>query len=214
MARDKCRHVATCRVSSHVSDSRAFATIVTLRRATYDWQSCLKRSLRMGVADMNDHDSDWISLGEAATLVEATMKCYRDKAIDLLRQAADDLKLKSRTVTSSSPRWVVSDISGEERIYSDWGKRIEVSRKGVLELCAELQKDAAASTLSGIGSGAISDGIRLAIDDLWTDEIPKGLRAKDRNKKILEWLKDHKKSIPTDLSKAVQRVLRRARNTS
>jgi hypothetical protein len=168
----------------------------------------------MRVADMNDHDSDWISLGEAATYVEATMKCYRDKATDLLRQAADDLKLKSRTVTSSSPRWVVSDIGGEERFYSDGGKRIEVSRKGVLELCAELQKDAAASTPSGIGSGAISDGIRLAIDDLWPDEIPKGLRAKDRNKKILEWLKDHKKSTPTDLSKAVQRVLRRARNTS
>jgi hypothetical protein len=166
----------------------------------------------MGVADMNDHDSDWISLYEAATYVEATIKCYRDKAVDLLRQRADDFKLESRTVTSS-PKWVVSDIGGKEVFHSDGGKRIEVSRKGVLELCAELQK-AAASTPSGIGSGAISDGILLAIDDLWPDEIPKGLRAKDRNKKILEWLKDHKKSIPTDPSKAVQRVLRRARNTS
>jgi hypothetical protein len=167
----------------------------------------------MGVADMNDHDSDWISLYEAATYVAATMKCHRDKAIDLLRQAAVNLKLKSRTVTSS-PKWVVSEFGGKEVFYSDWGKRIEVSRKGVLELCAELQKDAAASTPSEIGSGAISDGILLAIDDLWPDEIPKGLRAKDRNKKILEWLKDNKKSIPTDLSKAVQRVLRRARNSS
>jgi hypothetical protein len=98
----------------------------------------------------NDHDSDWISPYEAATYVAATMKCHRDKAIDLLRQAAVNLKLKSRTVTSS-PKWVVSEFGGKEVFYSDWGKRIEVSRKGVLELCAELQKDAAASTPSEIG---------------------------------------------------------------
>jgi hypothetical protein len=132
---------------------------------------------------MNNDDSDWISLDDAATYLEATIKCHRQKAIDLLRHRADDLRLKSRTVTSS-PRWVVSDIGGEEVFHSDAGKRIEVSRKGVLEFCAELQ-NAAPSTPSGIGSGAISDGIRSAIDDLWPDEIPKGLRAKERNAQIL-----------------------------
>jgi hypothetical protein len=127
--------------------------------------------------------------------------CHREKAVGLLHQAKDDLKLKSRTVTSS-PRWVVSNIGEQEIFHSDWGQRIELSRKGVLEFCAK-QKMVAASTLSGIGSGAISDAIRLAIDDLWPDEIPKGLRAKDRNTKIFEWLKDHKKSIPTALPRAV-----------
>jgi hypothetical protein len=167
----------------------------------------------MGVADMNDDDSDWMSLDEAATYVEATTKCYREKAIDLLRQAASGLKLKSRTV-NSSPRWVVSVIDGKEVFHSDEGKRIEVSRKGVLDLWPEQQKDATQSTPLKTGSSAISDGIRLAIGTLWLDGIPAGVRAKERDNQIREWLEDNKKSIPTNLSRAVQRVLKRARDAS
>jgi hypothetical protein len=167
----------------------------------------------MGVAHMNDDDSDWMSLYEAANYVEATMKCYRGKAIDLLHQAARGLKLKSRTV-NSSPRWVVSIIGGREVWHSDGGERIEVSRKGVLDLWPEQQKDATPSTSLKPGSSAISDGIRLAIGTLWPDGIPAGVRAKERDNQIREWLEDNKKSIPTDLSRAVQRVIQRARDAS
>ena len=177
----------------------------------------MTRSLRMGVADMNDDDSNWMSLDEATTYVEATVKCYREKAIDLVRQAADGLKLKSRTTVNSPPRWVDLIIDGKVVTVSDRGIRLEICRKDVLELWPEQKKDAAASTPSRIGSGAIADGIRLAIADLWPDGIPEGLRAKDRDIKILDWLIAHKKSVPEGnggLSKAVQRVLKQARDAS
>ena len=57
------------------------------------------------VAVMVDEESDWISLEDAVTYVEETQQCYREKADELVRQAVDNLKLKSRTV-NSSPRWI------------------------------------------------------------------------------------------------------------
>ena len=54
---------------------------------------------------MVDEESDWISLEDAVTYVEETQQCYREKADELVRQAVDNLKLKSRTV-NSSPRWI------------------------------------------------------------------------------------------------------------
>jgi hypothetical protein len=44
---------------------------------------------------MIDEDSDWISLDAAVAYVEATQQCYREKAVDLLRQAANNLKLRA-----------------------------------------------------------------------------------------------------------------------
>jgi hypothetical protein len=153
------------------------------------------------------NDEDWISLDEAAAYVEVTKKCYREKAIDLLRQAADDLKLKSRTV-SSSPRWVVSHIAGQKAYHLGDGQRIELCRKDVLALCESK------STPPKMRSAAISDGIHLAINDLWPDGIPAGVRAKERDNQILEWLKGNDKSTPTNISRAVQRVLKAARDAS
>ena len=120
---------------------------------------------------MNDEDSDWNPLDEATTYVEVTKKCYREKAIDLLREAADGLKLKSRPV-NPSPRWIECHIAGEKVFYSDGGQRIELHRKDVLALCESK------STPPKIRSGAISDWIHLAINDLWPDGIPAGVRAK------------------------------------
>ena len=180
--------------------------IVASSPATYNCAELLEAQSAHGVADMNDEDSDWISLDEAASYVEVTKGCYREKAIDLLRQAADGLKLKSRTITNSPPRWNVSVVAGNERFHSDGRQRIELYRKDVLALCESK------STPPKIGSGAISDGIHLAIKDLWPNGIPKGVRAKERDNEILEWLKQNDKSIPTNISRAVQRALKAARD--
>jgi hypothetical protein len=60
--------------------------------------------------------------------------------------------------------------------------------------------------------GAITFGITEAIKDLWgsAGRIPKGLGAKERNNKILEWLDKKKYSKPKNegLARAVQRVIK------
>jgi hypothetical protein len=170
------------------------------------------------VADMIDEDSDWISLDAAVAHVEATQQCYREKAIDLVRQAADNLKLKSRTVVSS-PKWIVSYKAGKEIFHSDGGQRIEVCRQNVLELWPERQKDATRPAPAKIGSNAaqrrgqpISHGVRSAIKDLWPGGIPADLMAKERDEQIIQWLKDHnKQNISKNISRTIQRALKAER---
>jgi hypothetical protein len=162
---------------------------------------------------MIDEDSDWISLDDAVTYVAARLHCYRVKALDLVHQAADNLKLKSRTTTNSSPTWIVSVVAGEERIHSDGGTRIEVSREDLLKLWPEHQKDATRPLRPEIGSAQrrgqpISDGIRLVIKEEWPGGIPKDLLAKDRDKKIIERLKEKNKKTSPNISRTIQRVLR------
>jgi hypothetical protein len=60
--------------------------------------------------------------------------------------------------------------------------------------------------------GAKTRGIAGAIDELWPNEIPKGLTAKDRNKAIIEWLAENGCSVPTNPERAIQRVLKPRRS--
>jgi hypothetical protein len=60
--------------------------------------------------------------------------------------------------------------------------------------------------------GAKTRGIAEAIDELWSDEIPEGLTAKDRNKAILAWLHDKGYSVPGKPERAIQRVLKARRS--
>ena len=166
---------------------------------------------------MIDEDLDWISHYAAVDHVEATQQCYREKAVDLVRQAVDNLKLRSRTV-KSSPRWLVSDIAGVEVFHSDFGKRVEVCRKDVFELWPERQNDATRPAPAKIGSNAaqrrgkpISDGVRSAINERWPGGIPADLMAKERDEQIIEWLKEKNKKISKNISRTIQRVLKAER---
>jgi hypothetical protein len=166
---------------------------------------------------MIDEDSDWISHYAAVDHVEATQECYREKAVDLVRQAVDNLKLRSRTV-KSSPRWLVSDIAGVEVFHSDFGKRVEVCRKDVFELWPERQNDATRPAPAKIGSNAaqrrgkpISDGVRSAINERWPGGIPADLMAKERDEQIIEWLEEKNKKISKNISRTIQRVLKAER---
>jgi hypothetical protein len=57
-----------------------------------------------------------------------------------------------------------------------------------------------------ISSGAKSQGIEKAIKAIWSDNIPKGLSAKERNTKIIDWLTANELSVPS--VRAIQRVLK------
>ena len=46
------------------------------------------------------------------------------------------------------------------------------------------------------GPGAKAEGISEAISQLWPNQIPKGLSAKDRNKAIIDRMRQNGSSIP------------------
>jgi hypothetical protein len=155
-----------------------------------------------------DDCSNWMSFHEALAHVEATQKCYQGLAIRLLQQAADNLKIRSRTV-QGSPRWVVSG----DKYYEDHGSNLQFCREDVLKHWPEKQKEAAAPRRSR--SGANSIAVDLALRALYPGGgVPEGVTAKDRNRQVLQWLKDHNKSIPSDLPKAIQRAVNRAKHSS
>src|SRR5262249_42269016 len=56
----------------------------------------------------------------------------------------------------------------------------------------------------------IADGVQDAITALWPKGIPSGLKAKDRNNEIADWLKSNGRSVPSGngLARAVQRAMR------
>ena len=154
---------------------------------------------------MIDDCSDWMSFHDALAHVEATQKCYEELASRLLKQAADSRKVKSRTF-QGPPAWDI--LPGGIFIPND-GRDIQFWREDVLRLWPKQQKETTASTRSRIKSGAVSTGVGLALEALWPSGVPEGLRGKERNKLVHEWLKDNNKSIPRDIAKAVQRALKR-----
>jgi hypothetical protein len=160
--------------------------------------------------DVIDEESDWLSVDAAVALVEATLQCYRERAVDLVRQAVNNLKVKSKTVNSSLG-WLVSDMAGMEVIHSDGGKKVEVCRKDVIEFCLELQHAAKRSSPRKSNS-ALSNNVIAAIANLWPDKkITVGTKV--RNAKIHEWLISRGiigKS--RDVTRTIQRVLREQRN--
>jgi hypothetical protein len=151
---------------------------------------------------MIDEVSDWIPHPAAVALVETTLQCYREKAVDLIRQAVKNLKVKSRTV--NSPMWLMSDMAGIEVIHE--GESIEVCRNDVVEFCSGLQRAATRSSQRETKS-ALRNNIIAAITDLWPDkEIPAD--ATVRNKKIHEWLISRGIiSKSRDVTRTIQRVL-------
>jgi hypothetical protein len=62
------------------------------------------------------------------------------------------------------------------------------------------------------GAGAKSRAVIQAIEQLWPEGVPAGLSAKDRNKRILEWLRTNGLSVPLNPERAIQRALAQLRS--
>jgi hypothetical protein len=84
---------------------------------------------------------------------------------------------------------------------------IEIS---AVELEREFPAAETATKTSSKRTRPIDDGIRAAIAALWPDSIPRGLKSKDRDNEIAEWLRAHDYSVPSDsgLARAVQRAMK------
>lgn len=161
---------------------------------------------------MRKTESDWMPLHEVIAHVEATQKCHGELAAKLIYAAVEGQKAKSRTVANPRP-WTRENVAGSVIFYSAPEKSIEVRREDVLRLWPENPAEVPqACPASRKRPRPISDGILLAIKDLWSDEIPAGLRTQDVEKKIAMWLKEHGRSVSHALPKAVQRARSELRN--
>jgi hypothetical protein len=160
---------------------------------------------------MADDESDWMPYPAVVAHVVATQHCYRERAVVLVREAIDGLRVKSRTV-SGSPYYTESQLpGGEEIFFSSYGKGIEVWREDVLREWPERSRPPPAQPTSNIPlrhPRPIEEGVVQAIRDSWPNGIPAGLKAKERNNRIIARLKENGASVPGDVSKAVQRALR------
>jgi hypothetical protein len=70
-----------------------------------------------------------------------------------------------------------------------------------------IDKEANASAKTESRRGAKARGIAEAIDQLWSSQIPTGLSAKERNKKIIDRMVLNGSSIPINPERAIQREL-------
>ena len=57
------------------------------------------------------------------------------------------------------------------------------------------------------GTGAKSRGVLEAMNQVFPDGIPDGVTAKDRDNRVMKWLKENNRSVPAGLSRMIQRVL-------
>ena len=161
------------------------------------------------VTKVVDDELDWMPLGGVIAHVEAAQHCYRERAIVLVREAIDGLKVQSRTV-SASPYWIESHLPDGKEIFFDMG--IEVWRVDVLREWPErsqLQPPPAQTTSNTPPRRRRprTEGIVQAIRNLWPNGIPVALIAKERDNEIHAWFKEHGVTVPENISRQIQRVL-------
>jgi hypothetical protein len=163
---------------------------------------------------MADDESDWMPYAAVITHVEATQHCHRERAVRLVREAIDGLRVKSRTV-GDSPYYVESLLpGGVEIFFSSYGVGIEVWRGDVLREWPEHSDRLSAQPASKAGRmrrRPIEEGVVQAILDLWPNGIPENQKAKERNRRIIARLKENGASVPTGEAKAIQRALSKCR---
>jgi hypothetical protein len=118
------------------------------------------------------------------------------------------------TLDWSESRFLLTFQPGQEGYPGgprDWYVWIELSSADVTAvLCKSPTSSNVSAPVASLRSGAKSRGIDDAIDYLWPEgSIPNGLSAKDRNRAILNRLKETGGSIPTDPARAIQRALKK-----
>jgi hypothetical protein len=163
---------------------------------------------------IHDQEQDWMLLYDVVDHVAGTQNCYRERAVKLVQDALDSLKVKSRTV--DRPQALVrSFIRGSEIFHEPPGEVIEVWREDVLRLWPDVTDAQSAPPATQKSSerpkslGPKMKGVLSAIRTLWPDGIPAGLTATDRNNKIMSFLEERELSRPNSmeaLDKLVQRL--------
>jgi hypothetical protein len=171
----------------------------------------------------------WMSGKEAIGHISTVEKRSETEAVELLRTAiihravGATLADMKKPPIGSSPLSVKSDSVPRVEMWrmatirvdgtvlfsnSESPRSFQVLRKSVFR---EWPKSTSARRS---GASRASTVINEAISELWPSGLPTGLKAKERDKKIREWLGNNGHSIPSGehgLQKAVQRAMKRTR---
>jgi hypothetical protein len=119
-------------------------------------------------------------------------------------------------VTEDQPKQasgVMEDQAKQASVVTeDQAQQVSVTsedRAQEVSVATEVQaKQASVVSKSRSGPGAKAQGISEAISQLWPNEIPKGLTAKDRNNAIIDRMIQNGSSISISPARAIQRMLR------
>lgn len=111
--------------------------------------------------------------------------------------------------------WAIGPMPGQHYTWiGGWEKYpidlVELSTADIMSILniTVARATNAIRSSSKSGRGAKARAIDEAINQLWPDEIPKGLSAKDRNRAILDQIRKNGGSIPADPERAIQRALK------
>ena len=166
------------------------------------------------------HDRHPISVGK---VMRVTLQAAANRKLPLYNRDGSPFKLRR-----VDRKWLLDHaaIAEQQHTFRWWEKKPWLALEFVLvselkfwewfngkvgapKTAAAIAIPAAAPAKTKSGSGAKSQGIEEAIKAIWSGNVPKGLSAKDRNRKITDWLTDNKLSVPTDPARAIQRVLKK-----
>lgn len=173
---------------------------------------------------------EWMTGKEALVHICEADKCSIDSAIDQIKRAVIDYVIAVRFSGKELPRlrrdhclylppghfpfgldnykrylFEVAQICKDATIKfgpeEDW-QPFEIRREDVFRTWPTVQYHKQAP---------IREGISEAKEALWPNGIPKGLKAKERDNRVGQWLETKGYSVPSGngLSRAVQRVIKR-----
>ena len=180
--------------------------------------------------------SVWMPGKEAIVYIRTIKKCTTKRAIEQLRLAivhravgAILADMKKPPIGSSGPISVPSDSIPTREMWktaqikangtvlfsdADSPRVFQVIRENVLRIWAK-DDFGHLSAKPFRKSAPVKTAVLRAINQLWPDGIPAGLKAKERNRKIAAQIKLNEDSIPSDggLARAVQRAIKSDRIT-
>ena len=174
--------------------------------------------------------SVWMPGKEAIVYIRTIKKCTTKRAIEQLRLAivhravgAMLADMKQPPIDSSPisvpsdsiptrEMWKTAQIKANGTVLfsdADSPRVFQVIRENVLRIWAK-DDFGHLSAKPFRKSAPVKTAVLRAINQLWPDGIPAGLKAKERNRKIAAQIKLNEDSIPSDggLARAVQRAIK------
>jgi hypothetical protein len=130
-------------------------------------------------------------------------------AVEEFGQTYDGLD-RVRVEPRAAIEWLLSKSIFERFVPESLVRHLQSSEPQAGVGVVDQQVPAAPDSKSSFG--AKTKGIMEALNQLWPGGIPKAVSAKERDRKILEWLREKNYSLPTNPARTIQRALIKRRS--